>query len=55
MRPLLIFLRIQRLGKVSERVRWILSWTDLRPCLYIFEVLEFREGGREGEVDPVVD
>ncbi len=36
MRPLLILLRIQRLGKVSERVRWILFWTDLRSLLIFF-------------------
>ncbi len=33
LRPLLIFLGFWRLGKVAERVRWILSWSDLRSLL----------------------
>ncbi len=53
LRSLLIFLGFWRLGKVTERVRWILSW--LRYLLTFLGVLEVGEVCGEGLVDPVVD
>ncbi len=43
------------MGKVSERVRWILSWTALRSLLKFLGFLKVGEGGRKGQVDSVMD